>query len=341
MEPPALLPLTRVLVPTDLSPRAEAAVDFAVRLAAPDGAEVVLLHVFAFPYDWYHWPSETLTGLRKHVEREAEGRLAALAQRKTTPAVRVRPHLVVRTDVASAVHATADDVGADLVVMGTRGWAGERPALGGVTAQVVRRARRPVLAVPRAAAVPEGPPPGAPPVDGPPVGGPPVGRVVVPVDGSEAAAEALRVGHALATSRGVPLLVFHVAGEEALGGETWGGEAVEAADAPLLGAYERRVRRFAEGALRGDADGDADGGADVRLTFAGGTAAGILDVADAADLLVLAPHRTGHVTEDVLARAPCPVLVLPARRGGAPEPHDRRHASPPAAGRHPDLAPAF
>src|SRR5690606_12694761 len=114
MEPPALLPLTRVLVPTDLSPRAEAAVDFAVRLAAPDGAEVVLLHVFAFPYDWYHWPSETLTGLRKHVEREAEGRLAALAQRKTTPAVRVRPHLVVRTDVASAVHATADDVGADL-----------------------------------------------------------------------------------------------------------------------------------------------------------------------------------------------------------------------------------
>jgi len=157
------------------------------------------------------------------------------------------------------------------------------------------------------------------------------------VDGSEAAAEALRVGHALATSRGVPLLVFHVAGEEALGGETWGGEAVEAADAPLLGAYERRVRRFAEGALRGD----ADGGADVRLTFAGGTAAGILDVADAADLLVLAPHRTGHVTEDVLARAPCPVLVLPARRGGAPEPHGRRHASPPAAGRHPDLAPAF
>src|SRR5690606_40675593 len=113
---------------------------------------------------------------------------------------------------------------------------------------------------------------------------------------------------------------------EALGGETWGGEAVEAADAPLLGAYERRVRRFAEGALRESAlresalRGDADGGADVRLTFAGGTAAGILDVADAADLLVLAPHRTSTVDEDVLARAPTPGQVMPTPLGSAHRP---------------------
>ena len=102
-----LVPLERVLVPTDLSPRAEAAVDFAVCLAAADGAEVVLLHVFAFPYDWYHWPSEALTGLRKHVEHEAEARVKTLARAKTTPTVRVRARLAVRSDVPSNAQGVA------------------------------------------------------------------------------------------------------------------------------------------------------------------------------------------------------------------------------------------
>jgi nucleotide-binding universal stress UspA family protein len=290
---PLLAPLSRILVPTDLSPRAEAAVDFAVRLAEADGGtggtEVVLLHVFAFPYDWYHWPSAALTGLRKHVECEAEARLTALAQRKASPAVRVRPRLVVRTDVPAAVLAAAAEEGADLVVMGTRGWTGERPALGSVTAQVVRRARRPVLAVPRTAVTAEGLPPG---------------RVVVPADCSNAAAEALRVGHALATRRRAPLLVFHVLSEDVLEAETWGGEPVEAADEPLLAQYEHRVRRFVEDALGGDAD--------VRLSFAVGTADGILDAATPPDLLVLAPHHGGALTEEILTQASCPVLVLPA-----------------------------
>jgi nucleotide-binding universal stress UspA family protein len=290
-----LLPLRTVLVPTDLSPRAEAAVDFAVRLAAADGAEVVLLHVFAYPHDWYHWETEALAGLRHHVEHEAEERLAALARRKTTPAARVRPLQVVCTDIASAVLASAEDERADLVVMGTRGWAGERPQLGSVTAQVVRRARCPVLAAPRAPAVPAGTP---------------AGRVVVPVDCSAASAGALRVGYALAMSRSVPLLVFHVADEEALEGETWGGEAVEAVDTPLLAQYEHRVRRFAERILGAPTD--------VRLAFAGGTVAGILGEADPADLLVLAPHHGGYLTEEVLARAPCPVLVVPAWREDTP-----------------------
>jgi nucleotide-binding universal stress UspA family protein len=299
----SLLPLRTVLVPTDLSPRADAAVDFAVGLAAADGAEVVLLHVFAYPHDWYHWETAALAGLRHHVEQEAEARLVALARRKTTPAVRVRPLQVVCTDVASAVLASAEDERADLVVMGTRGWAGERPQLGSVTAQVVRRGRCPVLAVPRAPAVPAGSSAGS-------SAGLPLGQVVVPVDGSDAAAGALRAGYALAMSRSVPLAVFHVVDEGALEGETWGGEAVEAADAPLLAQYERRVRRFAERVL-----GAPTG---VRLTCAAATAAGILAEVEPADLLVLAPHHSGHLTEEVLAHAPCPVLVVPALRGEAP-----------------------
>ena len=286
-----LLPLRTVLVPTDLSPRAEAAVDYAVRLAAPDGAEVVLLHVFAYPYDWYHWETKALAELRRHVEHEAEGRVAALARRKTTPAVPVRPRLVARADVAAAVLATAEEERADVVVMGTRGWASERPALGSVTAQVIRRAGFPVLAVPHRAVASEEAPPG---------------QVVVPVDLSAASAEALRVAHALAASRSAPLVAFHVAGEGVLAAGTWGGEAVEAADAGLAEAYERNVRRFTEAAL--------DGAADVRLRFAAGPADGILDEVAASDLLVLAPHHGGALTEAVLAHAPCPVLVLPTGR---------------------------
>lgn len=288
-----LLPFSRVLVPTDLSPGAEAAVDAAVRVA--DGADVVLLHVFSFPYDWYHWPSAALVGLRKHVEHEAGARLATLARRKTTPRVRVRPRLVVHADVASSIVEAAEAEGADLVVMGTRGWGRERPALGSVTEQVVRRGGRPVLVVPRS----------APAV--------PLGRVVVPVDLSDAAAEALRFGHALAARWSAPLLVVHAVGPDVAAAEAWGGEAVEASDAPLAAQYERALRRFVAGTLGGEAE--------VRLALASGTADGLLGAAEPTDLLVLTPRQGGGLTEAVLAHAPCPALVLPSpTRPTAPTP---------------------
>src|SRR5690606_4232301 len=125
-----------------------------------------------------------------------------------------------------------------------------------VTEQVVRQAPCPVLAVPRPRTQP---------------GGAVLGRVIVPVDLSDVSARALRLGQALAASRRVPLVVYHVVGEDVLAAETWGGEAVEASDAPLAAQYEHRVRRFAADAL--------GAAADARLAVAAGTAAGILDVA--------------------------------------------------------------
>jgi nucleotide-binding universal stress UspA family protein len=51
-------------------------------------------------------------------------------------------------DVAGTILATADELEADLIVLGARGLAGVRAFLGSVSNHVVQHARRPVLVVP-------------------------------------------------------------------------------------------------------------------------------------------------------------------------------------------------
>jgi nucleotide-binding universal stress UspA family protein len=139
--PPALL------AATDLSAHARHAADRAARLARESGAELTLLHA---P------PAGALSELRawlgqdvaQKVRQDADHQLRALAH-ELTMARQVRVHArLAEGDVLDAVERAADELDADVVVVGARG-AGflRRLVLGNTSERLLRRTRRPVLVV--------------------------------------------------------------------------------------------------------------------------------------------------------------------------------------------------
>ena len=138
--------ITRILVPTDFSADADAAVVYALRLASAFGASVGLLHVVENPIAAGVWSSEVYTaeiaGLQINLVRDAEERLrkyAAEMGAAVTSEVRTGP-------AARVILEFAKEHGVDLIVMGTHGRTGLAHALmGSVAERVVRLARCPVL----------------------------------------------------------------------------------------------------------------------------------------------------------------------------------------------------
>jgi len=146
--------LTKILVASDLSPRADYALARAVQLAGQHGAELLVLHVVepvrpgAPAEDWL-WPSDEFPGtlerdLKTEAQAELERRLGAMPG-----AANIRAR--VETRIGTSYHeiigqARAQDV--DLVVVGAHGRAYLRDLLLGTTAErVVRKGDRPVLVV--------------------------------------------------------------------------------------------------------------------------------------------------------------------------------------------------
>ena len=136
--------ISRILVPTDFSESSDAALEFARAIAERVGASIHLLHVLNEPL-------------------LAEG-LAAEAFSRTTPSFErsvldaAKADLSGRADGAASaevvfghpadIGAYASKLGADLIVMGTRGRTGiAHLFLGSVAETVVRSAPCPVLTV--------------------------------------------------------------------------------------------------------------------------------------------------------------------------------------------------
>jgi universal stress protein A len=140
---------SRILVPTDFSPCAEAAWDFAQRLARSTGAELVLLHVLVetplyseMPWTMGH-VKEVYAGARKWVEETLEAWVARARASGLSARAALREGVPYR-EVVTAVAAEQ----ADLVVIGTHGRGGiDRALLGSVADRVVRSAPCPVLTV--------------------------------------------------------------------------------------------------------------------------------------------------------------------------------------------------
>ena len=146
MEPqPSPTPV--VLVATDFSETASAALDWAVELARQQGARVELVHAVTVPPSMPGYIPTAGIDFQADVQRAAEARLtetaAALGEKGTEVSTFLAlgmPSQVI-VERAQAVSATA-------VVIGTRGLTGLRHLLLGSTAQrVVHGARCPVLTV--------------------------------------------------------------------------------------------------------------------------------------------------------------------------------------------------
>ena len=145
-----MLPLKKIVCPTDFSAAAESAVTEALELSRQFQAELVLVHVvpvlppapsdpnFVFQVPEYE----------RALHVDAERRLSALAADIAGQHVTVRT-VVGHGDAGSEIVRIAKEEGADLIVISTHGSTGWRHAMfGSVAEKVVRLAHRPVLTVP-------------------------------------------------------------------------------------------------------------------------------------------------------------------------------------------------
>jgi nucleotide-binding universal stress UspA family protein len=135
----------RILVPTDGSPAAEAAVEQAVSLAEQYDATVHALYVVdTSAYSTLEAGAEVIINA---LEEEGQAAVAEIADAGEAAGVDVETTVTAGTAYRSILE-YVDEHDVDLVVMGTHGRRGlDRYLLGSVTERVVRTADVPVLTV--------------------------------------------------------------------------------------------------------------------------------------------------------------------------------------------------
>ena len=303
-----------ILVPTDFSPGAEAALDHALSWADQFQASLHLLHVV-------HEANTDLYGLgdaeahidrlREEAESAAQARLAELAPDVSARAVHtaVVPH--PRGDVADAIDEYVSHFAIDLVVMGTHGRRGlERYVLGSVTNRVVRRRVAPVLTVRE-------------PGEEADAKGETVAydRVLAPIDFSDHSKTALRLSKEVTSQyEGTQHLLF-VAEQRVV--PTFSDTGI-----PGVGVVEMDSEIVANAEQALHELNASVGGPEVSTAChvdEGDVAQIIVEFAEAreADLIVMATRGLtgidrfvlGSNTERVVRTAPCPVLTVPTLSG--------------------------
>ena len=142
---PVVFP-AKILLATDGSEEAELAARTAADLATKTGSELHLVHVLVLPPETLHDPFGTAA--REEFEKRERARLDELTEKLEASGGAVEgAHFRVGSPDAEIV-AQAEEVGADVVVLGSRGLGVMRRALmGSVSDSVVRHAHCPILVV--------------------------------------------------------------------------------------------------------------------------------------------------------------------------------------------------
>jgi nucleotide-binding universal stress UspA family protein len=150
---------TKILLATDGSEEAELAARTAADLAEKTGSELHVVHVFGIaPVGPPVYPEATdlqgvereaeAEGLQRTSEQRAREVLEAEVEKLRSAGGMVAQAHLLEGRVAPEVVALAEEIGAGLIVMGSRGRGGIRRALmGSVSDSVVRHAHCPVLVV--------------------------------------------------------------------------------------------------------------------------------------------------------------------------------------------------
>ena len=144
-----MIKIRRIVCPTDFSPTAQRAGQYAAELARSFGAEVVLLHVVPE----MDYPTRGLglatavPGLREQLHQHARSQLDA-ASKQFDGQLKVRTELRDGHSFEQILDCAAA-CQADLIVLGTHGQTGlQRLLLGSTAERVVRLAKCPVMTVP-------------------------------------------------------------------------------------------------------------------------------------------------------------------------------------------------
>lgn len=313
-----MLKIERVLLPTDFSTTARAALEMARETAELTGAELHLLYAVVLHSANGEGAPHAGSSLEQAVAEVETWAGERLLEESGGDTGGPGPNIVTATrrgiSAAQAILDYAQEHRVDLVVMGTHGRRGVRHLLmGSVAEEVVRRAGCPVLTV---RGVEGGEPPRL------------RGPVLVPFDFSGPSETALARGVELAEALGTRLQALHVISATVYPDPYHFGPQVVPTDDPDLpgrvrAALERRLREVAGDRIEW-----------ATLVREGAPAEEIVRAVEAEDagLIVIASHGltglervlVGSVTERVIRRAACPVLTV---RVGAPRSGEGRGAA--------------
>jgi nucleotide-binding universal stress UspA family protein len=285
-----MLTIEKILCPTDLSDSSLRAIPFATQMAKLHGADLHLFHIYLLhslaaidsdkPY-----PGEEEA--RQTLEDSAAGVPWSSVVHSVGRAVHAAPAILEYAEVKDV----------DLIVMGSHGRRGfRRLLLGSVTEEVVRLAKCPVLVVREDADA-------SVPTE--------IDRVLVPIDFSDRSSIAASYGRELASMWNAELELIHVVEPPVYSEMSF----------PVL-TRNREAREFAEDHLARLAE-KLGPGLSLSVKAVSGNAADVVidEAARSEKTLVVIPSHghsgierllLGSVTERVLRRAPCPVLVLRA-----------------------------
>jgi nucleotide-binding universal stress UspA family protein len=304
-----MINVRRILCPVDFSDHSRRALDHALALATWYSSAVTVLHVSPLSPVAAHAP---MGGMPPYVGLTPEARQALMRSMEAFaaggPSGAPVEYEIAEGHPAAVILDRADEIGADLLVLGTHGRSGfERWVLGSVTEKVLRKALCPVLTVPKHA--------------NHAASGPAVFRnIACAVDFSECSMHGLDYAISLAEEAHASLTVVHVI-------ELPPDIPREVHETVMLGPRSRReYLALAEEEARARLSeavrdrGHAAVSVDTALA-SGKPYREILRVAaeHSADLIVVGVHGRGAIdrmlfgstTQHLVRQASCPVLTVP------------------------------
>jgi nucleotide-binding universal stress UspA family protein len=138
----------RILAAVDFSDTSERALEYAIAFAKVLGAKITVAHVYELPI--YGFPSGAMVATAEvatQIMTGAQTATAEICKAHAKDGVELTP--VVRRGITwQEIHRIAEEVSADLIIVGTHGRTGIAHALlGSVAEKIIRTATRPVLTV--------------------------------------------------------------------------------------------------------------------------------------------------------------------------------------------------
>jgi nucleotide-binding universal stress UspA family protein len=306
MQEAVMIEVRRILCPVDFSDYSRRALDHAIAIARWYESTVTALHVFSPALVAPYGPGPVVFEPIVLIPADRDQLLAdtkAFIEAEAAPGVAIEA-VVREGNTATEILDQATKMSADLLVIGTHGRSGfERLVLGSVTEKVLRKARCPVLTVPRRLpdAVPSGPVL--------------FKRILCAVDFSESSMHALNYALSLAQEADGCLTVVHVLGAEFVGQVGLGEEHLSLA--ALQRQHEAEARKLLDKAVP---DSTAAYCTADTMLLRGKPWREILRIAAdrQAELIVMGVQGRGaadlmffgSTTQHVVREATCPVLTL-------------------------------
>jgi nucleotide-binding universal stress UspA family protein len=292
-----LNPFSTLVVPIDFSSHSSKALEYAIAVVKSSGGNIHLVHSYDLPIQ-VSVPSHIniYEDVCAAVREDANRKLKETLQKLTASGIEGQAHLI-HGPPAEVITETAAKIGADLIVVGTRGSISPKHVLlGSVARRTIRTAPCPVMTLRDTLQVMD-------PVR--------LRRILVPTDFSESSSAALDLACSIAKATGPAHLILvhaHFLPAEA---RTLGGAHIPLVKVISQGAAEELNRRMVQLSDEGiSADFVNCPGRPERL---------IVDVAKEkdVDLIIMGRQgrsrlfylRLGGVAARVLRTAPCPVIT--------------------------------